>query len=168
MNNDPLAQLKPLIEPAAISWWPPAPGWWVLGALLLLLIVLLVFYAWRRWRFHRNTAYQREALYLIQQLDSTQPAQQLQQVAEIMRRAAICVWGREYIGTADWEKILELSHSTYQKNSRKKNITRALDDDSKALLTQSLYNGSVPTLTAMQHFVMQVGNWLKTLPPVER
>lgn len=40
---NPLDQLQPLIKPAPVDWWPPAPGWW----LLLLLIPLL---AWAIWR----------------------------------------------------------------------------------------------------------------------
>jgi hypothetical protein len=39
---NPLEQLEPLIAPAPISWWPPAPGWWVLAALLPLLLWGLV------------------------------------------------------------------------------------------------------------------------------
>jgi hypothetical protein len=38
-----LDQLQPLIAPAPVDWWPPAPGWW----LLLLLIPLLVWAIWR-------------------------------------------------------------------------------------------------------------------------
>lgn len=30
----PLDQLQPLIAPAPISAWPPAPGWWLLAVLL--------------------------------------------------------------------------------------------------------------------------------------
>ncbi|GAB7532815.1 DUF4381 domain-containing protein [Pseudomonas sp. 3A(2025)] len=31
---NPLDQLQPLIAPAPISAWPPAPGWWLLAVLL--------------------------------------------------------------------------------------------------------------------------------------
>ena len=31
---NPLDKLEPLIAPAPISWWPPAPGWWLLALLL--------------------------------------------------------------------------------------------------------------------------------------
>ncbi|GGJ84022.1 DUF4381 domain-containing protein [Pseudomonas matsuisoli] len=36
-----LDRLEPLIEPAAVSAWPPAPGWWALAVLLSLLAVLV-------------------------------------------------------------------------------------------------------------------------------
>ncbi|MBP8264111.1 MAG: DUF4381 domain-containing protein [Pseudomonas sp.] len=35
---NPLDQLEPLIAPAPISWWPPAPGWWLLALLLPVLL----------------------------------------------------------------------------------------------------------------------------------
>ncbi|MDQ6999108.1 MAG: DUF4381 domain-containing protein [Mariprofundus sp.] len=52
MNNaadaDPLAQLRDIHLPDAISWWPLAPGWWMLFALILIIIVALFYYL--RWR----------------------------------------------------------------------------------------------------------------------
>ncbi|WP_339628769.1 DUF4381 domain-containing protein [uncultured Pseudomonas sp.] len=35
---NPLDRLEPLIAPAPIGWWPPAPGWWLLAVLLALLL----------------------------------------------------------------------------------------------------------------------------------
>ena len=45
MSADPsafLEMLRDLHLPAAVSWWPPAPGWW-----LLLGIALLAYLGWR-------------------------------------------------------------------------------------------------------------------------
>lgn len=44
---DPLAGLQPLIEPAPIAWWPPAPGWWLLALLLPLL-------GWALWHLRQR------------------------------------------------------------------------------------------------------------------
>ncbi|MGE4408851.1 DUF4381 domain-containing protein [Pseudomonas sp.] len=44
---NPLDQLAPLIEPAPVSWWPPAPGWWLLGLLLAFALGAL-------WRLRRH------------------------------------------------------------------------------------------------------------------
>jgi hypothetical protein len=57
--QDPLANLHPLREPAVIGWWPPAPGWWVLGALVLLALAALSWFLLRR---YRANAYRRRAL----------------------------------------------------------------------------------------------------------
>lgn len=46
---NPLEQLLPPISPEAVSWWPPAPGWW----LLLILLPLLL---WGLWRARRRLA----------------------------------------------------------------------------------------------------------------
>ena len=65
--QDPLAALHPLREPELVSWWPPAPGWWVLGALLLLGLAILTWFALRR--YQRN-AYRRQALARLEALQS--------------------------------------------------------------------------------------------------
>ena len=42
MNPDLLSQLRDIHGAAPVSWWPPAPGWWVLAVLVLLLLAWLV------------------------------------------------------------------------------------------------------------------------------
>lgn len=54
-----------IIEPAPISWWPPAPGWWLLAVLVLLALVLAI--RWYR-RSKRQLAPLRQALQEHQQL----------------------------------------------------------------------------------------------------
>ena len=56
--KDPLAALHPLREPGLVSWWPPAPGWWILACVLLAGLVVAIFLVWRR---HRRNAYRRSA-----------------------------------------------------------------------------------------------------------
>jgi len=45
---DRLAELRDIHLPEAIGWWPLAPGWWMLFALVLIVIAALFFYL--RWR----------------------------------------------------------------------------------------------------------------------
>ena len=50
--------LRDIHLPAPIAWWPPAPGWWVLGGAIVLVAIGGVVWAW--WR--RRTALSRRAL----------------------------------------------------------------------------------------------------------
>lgn len=57
---NPLDQLEPLISPAPVAWWPPAPGWWVLAALIP--IVLWVLWLTRQhWQPRRASKKTKEA-----------------------------------------------------------------------------------------------------------
>lgn len=38
-----------------VSWWPPAPGWWLLGGLVLMTALLLGYLGWRGWRNRAST-----------------------------------------------------------------------------------------------------------------
>jgi hypothetical protein len=55
---DPLVDLRGYHLPDPVSWWPPAPGWWLLALLGLALLVLLAGWLVRR---HRRGAASRAA-----------------------------------------------------------------------------------------------------------
>ncbi|MDO7639090.1 MAG: DUF4381 domain-containing protein, partial [OM182 bacterium] len=46
-----LAQLADIRLPGEISWWPPAPGWWILSAIVLVSSI----FAWRAYARARDT-----------------------------------------------------------------------------------------------------------------
>ncbi len=58
-SEDLLSQLADIHLPEPVSFWPPAPGWWVLALLLLIAAVL----AWRSYsRAHARAEVRRRAI----------------------------------------------------------------------------------------------------------
>lgn len=100
--NDPatnLDRLHGLAMPPEVPWWPLAPGWYVVIAIILIAASMLAFRAWKKWRAN---AYRREALGALDAA-SDPPA-----IAEILKRTALAIAPRDVIaaksGTAwlDW------------------------------------------------------------------
>ena len=56
--TNPLADLRDIHLPEPVSWWPPAPGWWLLAALSLVVIAGLLWL----WRYRRRQTPRRVAL----------------------------------------------------------------------------------------------------------
>lgn len=72
MPSSPLAQLPPLHKPAAIDWWPLAPGWWLVGFIAIAgsigaLLIGYQFYAARSLK--RASSKELQQLYVNYQQD---------------------------------------------------------------------------------------------------
>lgn len=52
--EDPLSQLADIHLPGAVSFWPPAPGWWLLLAVVLFALALLGRQQYRLWQKNRR------------------------------------------------------------------------------------------------------------------
>ena len=63
--QDPLAGLHPLREPELIGWWPLAPGWWLVFAIILTAMAVVGFIYYRR---YQADAYRRLAAGKLQAL----------------------------------------------------------------------------------------------------
>lgn len=82
--------LRDIHLPDAISWWPPAIGWW----LLLVLIPLSIFGLWWSYkRVTRNTAIKsaKRLLITIKNDPTTDNLQKLQQLSTWLRRVIMSI-----------------------------------------------------------------------------
>lgn len=90
-----LSQLRDIHLPAAVSWWPPAPGWW----LLLAIILLALAGAWLLYRRYLRNQWRRSALAELSRLrNESQLLTSSLIVAELsvlLRRVAISRFPRE-------------------------------------------------------------------------
>jgi HAMP domain-containing protein len=105
--NDPLENLKPLHNPEAISWWPPAPGWWVLLAIAALAAALFSWFRYQR-RLQRHALRELEQLQ-AQNLTASQMANQVNQL--LKRYALVCYPRAEVAGLSgkNWLRFLKKS-----------------------------------------------------------
>lgn len=64
-QSDPLAQLKDIHVPSAVSAWPLDWGWWCLGTICLLSVIALIVMAIRKYKYNQP---RREAKALLSAL----------------------------------------------------------------------------------------------------
>ena len=118
--SDPLAQLKDIHLPQPVSWWPPAPGWWVVA---LTVCILTVWGGRRLWQYVHRNRYRRAALAALAQLEGSyapgdeQTLPLLREVAALLRRAAIEAYGRSTVAQLsgdEWLAFLDRTGRTDQ------------------------------------------------------
>ncbi len=100
--------LRDIHLPQAVSWWPPAPGWW---ALLALAAVALLALAWWQRRFRARRA-NRAALRLLDDAAAqaqAQPLAAVQTVSVALRRFIMTTEGRGAAAVTDeaWLSLLD-------------------------------------------------------------
>lgn len=102
--------LRDIHLPGPVPWWPPAPGWWILTAVLVVIFVVTV------WRFFRHRSrYRRAAARELRQLaaaykDGGDAAAMVKGLSTLLRRAAITA-GHRYdiapVSGAQWLQWLD-------------------------------------------------------------
>lgn len=93
MTDDPgsLDRLHDIVTPPPVPWWPPAPGWYAVGAAAL---ALLAFAAWKAVAHWRRNRYRRAALRELDRLPPTGAA-----VAALLKRTALAAYPRAEVAS---------------------------------------------------------------------
>lgn len=94
-----LAQLRDVHPPAPVSWWPPAPGWWIVLVVTLLIIAIALWLVRQR----RAMAVHAAALRRLDEIqghyqNNGDDAQLAQAVSILLRRFAVINFPHHNIG----------------------------------------------------------------------
>lgn len=134
MKTDPasLDQLREIVEPTAVSWWPPAIGWW---GLLLVLLIAGGLYAYRWYRDWIENAYRRAAL---KELGSANTAAD---ISKLLKRTALAGFPRHDIAALygdAWCSWLQHTSSVTLSDSIRQSLYRGVFADQHAVATKEL------------------------------
>jgi hypothetical protein len=160
MTPDPysLDNLRDIVAPASIPWWPPAPGVWLLLALVAVWLVAGLILWWVRWR---RQAYRRAGLRELRDIvarlgNAPEHAAALVDLAALLKRVAMVAYTREQVAALSgdaWLTFLDRTGGTAQ-------FTRG---PGAVLATVSSRPGLAAALDATQikALVTTVQDWLR-------
>ena len=109
-----LGQLRDIHLPEPISWWPLAPGWYVIGSLAVITILAILYFIVR---YYKNTRAKRQALRLLtayrQQYQEEGNSQlSAARVSELLKRVALVYFPRAKVASLqgnEWISFLNNS-----------------------------------------------------------
>lgn len=107
--QNPLDQLRPNHLPDPVSFWPPAPGWWISALLITLVLVLTGIWLYR---FIRNRRYRRqaaaEAKVILQEYQQhNDDCRFAQECNRLLKRTALHAYPREAVARLHGQQWLE-------------------------------------------------------------
>jgi cbb3-type cytochrome oxidase subunit 3 len=143
--------LRDIHLPEAISWWPPALGWWLLAIFIPLLLGLLY---WLYKRFTRKTAIKAAKKMLVQikqdpQLDNSQ---KLKDLSALLRRTAISTTARNECAGLTGQQWLEYLDRSVKDSPFTDGIGR--------LLAHAPYQQYAPTEQEITQLTSLCEDWL--------
>jgi hypothetical protein len=100
--------LRDLHLPDALGWWPLAPGWWVVLAIIVALLAYFARRLYRRWQFHapRRYALSELARFEAEYLEHRNPATLGKELSELLRRGMLAYAPREEVAGLTGEEWL--------------------------------------------------------------
>lgn len=92
MKDDPgsLSNLRDIVAPDPVSWWPLAPGWYGVIAIAAVAIVWFSIRAWKQWKAN---AYRRSALMILEDAEDSSA------IATTLKRTALAAFPRSEVAS---------------------------------------------------------------------
>lgn len=103
-----LSQLRDIHTPTPISFWPLAPGWYIVITVIVIVLALLGFLIWRQWRQRQRRRH------ILQRLVVLQQTQAIAQLSVFLRRVALYRYPRQQVAGLQgkaWLAFLDTSLS---------------------------------------------------------
>ena len=100
-EENPLVNLKDIHLPPPVSFWPPAPGWWILA--LLLISTLFIGGVWL-YRKYKKRKPKNEALRILKDLqilyqNSQDELVSLRNLSNLLRRTALTYYDNDTVAS---------------------------------------------------------------------
>ena len=116
MPAEPLP-LRDIHLPEPVSWWPPAPGWWILLlSAIAIIAAILVYRRMRQRSLVKRTALAELETIRKQYQDRHDAVELVQALSALMRRASISFYQRRNSASLTGEQWLQhLDHTAQRK-----------------------------------------------------
>lgn len=112
-----ISGLEPMIAPEGVAFWPPAPGWYGLFAIVILALAYMAYRIVRQWRRNR---YRREALMQLTRIreDGAQEPRPVDIAAlnHLLKLTAIHCYTRERVASLSGKPWLEFLSESCSKS----------------------------------------------------
>ncbi len=110
-NTPPTLDLRDIHGAPPPEFWPPAPGWWVLGVLVIAALTVVTVWLYRRYRMYRQRQRVLAELEQLKALDaSRQAAEFTTAVSTLLRRVALMRYARQRVAPlsgVEWLHFLD-------------------------------------------------------------
>ncbi|MEE9356750.1 MAG: DUF4381 domain-containing protein [Methylococcaceae bacterium] len=97
--------IKDIHLPHAVSWWPPAIGWWVLLGLIVVFIGAILWFVRRRRRYALNKIAKQQLLQISEDT-SLGDHQKIIEISMLLRRVALSAFPRADVASLTGSKWL--------------------------------------------------------------
>lgn len=155
--TDPLANLRDIHLPDALSAWPPAPGWWILA---FLIIAMFCWTGWKLWQRHKQRFLLRFTLNKITELETAYLEHQnsvllLRQYSTLIRRVCLARFSRQKVASLTGNQWLDFLNQTTDKEF--------FDNDSGQLLINAPYMKDSSITSNIDQLTENLKSWIQAV-----